>query len=265
VSLANASRVLYAGAELEAPVRASHRASLAGEAHIWIADLDAPEARAAPSVLTSDELARAARFHFERDRRRFVAGRALLRRLLGGYLGSAASEITFVYGARGKPSLGGWAAGSALRFNASHTHGVAMFALARDRELGVDIERQPAPDDGEAVARHFFAPNEIARLARVNAAERPASFLRCWTRKEAYIKARGDGLSLPLDSFDVSLEPDAPAALLETRHDDADVHRWSMIDLSRHVPGHIAALAIAGDRPPAVRIARFRGSQATLV
>ena len=221
-----------------------------GDVQVVIASLDDRNARAgAERVLSADDLARAARFRFARDRDRFVAGRALLRRSLGRYLGRPADELELDYGLRGKPRVGGADAEAGLCFNVSHSGGTALFAYAWERELGVDVERYPAPFDGDDVARHFFAPAEVARLDRLGAAERSAGFLRCWTRKEAYIKARGDGLYLPLDGFEVSLEPAAPAALLVTRGDIDDGKRWSLVDLTAHVTGHVAALAIAGGLP----------------
>jgi 4'-phosphopantetheinyl transferase len=227
-----------------APEQARRRWPLATEAHVYFARLDRPLSRAA-ATLSDDERARAARFHFDRDRRRFAAARALLRSILAGYLQVPADEVAFTYDPNGKPRL----AGGGLSFNVSHSHGAAVFAFTSEREIGVDIERHPAPDDGDAVARHFFAPAEVAMLDSLPAAARPAAFLRCWTRKEAYIKARGDGLSLPLDSFEVSLEPGAGPALLATRPDPEEARRWSLVDLSRHCPGYVAALALEGGDP----------------
>lgn len=246
--MSTAMRVAPAAAAAR-PSRAAVGRSLArGEAQIWFASLDEPFTRmGAERVLSDDERARAARFHFARDRDRFVARRIILRKLLAQYVRRAPEDIRLAYGPRGKPALGGPDDGSRIRFNASHSHGTGVFVVTADREVGVDIERFPAPDDGDDVARHFFAPAEVAALQPLPAAERSAAFLRCWTRKEAYIKSRGDGLSLPLDSFEVSLTRDDPPALLATHHDPADAGRWSLFDLSNHCPGHVAALAIAGD------------------
>jgi 4'-phosphopantetheinyl transferase len=227
-----------------APAQPRRPWPLASEAHVFFAQLDR-RVRDAAAVLSDDEFARASRFHFDRDRRRFVAGRALLRSILGRYLDVAPGEVAFAYGPNGKPRL----AGGGLSFNVSHSHGAALFAFTSERRIGVDIERHPAPDDGDAVARHFFAPAEVATLNSLSGDRRSTAFLRCWTRKEAYIKARGDGLSLALDSFEVSLAPGAEPALLSTRHDPPDAARWSLADLSSHCPGYVAALAIEGGDP----------------
>jgi 4'-phosphopantetheinyl transferase len=226
------------------PALPRRRWPLATDAHVFFARLDDPVADGV-TLLSADERARAARFHFDRDRRRFVNGRALLRSILGRYLDVAPGDVAFSYDPRGKPRL----AGGGPTFNLSHSHGAVVFAFTSEGEIGVDIERHPAPDDGDAVARHFFAPAEVAALDSLPAAERSAAFLRCWTRKEAYIKARGDGLSLPLDSFQVSLEPDAPPALLSTAHDPGEAGRWSLVDLSRQSPGYVVALAFEGSAP----------------
>ncbi|HET8672337.1 MAG TPA: 4'-phosphopantetheinyl transferase superfamily protein [Thermoleophilaceae bacterium] len=227
-----------------APEQPRWRWPLATEAHVYFAPLDRPVFGAA-TTLSDDERARAARFHFDRDRRRFIAGRALLRSLLGNYLETPPHKVAFRYDPNGKPRL----TGGELSFNVSHSHSAAVFAFTSERGIGVDIERHPAPDDGDAVARHFFAAAEVTMLDSLPAAARSAAFLRCWTRKEAYIKARGDGLSLPLDSFEVSLAPGAGPALLATRPDPVEAGRWSLVDLSRHCPGYVAALAFEGGDP----------------
>jgi len=218
---------------------------------VFFASLDRPYENA-EVLLSSDERDRAARFHFVRDRHRFIVGRSLLRDLLGRYLGCDPRAVRFGYGPKGKPSLAGHHVLSRLSFNVSHSHGTAVLAFAFGRAIGVDIERHPAPDDGDAVASHFFSRDEVRALGSLSATERPSAFLRCWTRKEAYIKARGDGLSLPLDSFDVSVAPGARPALLATRHEPLDAARWSLVDLTHQCPGYVAALAIEGDQPTVI-------------
>ena len=198
-----------------------------GEVHVWRLALDQPE-----SVLTEfrrtlepDELDRAGRFHFEKHRRHFVVGRGGLRYVLSRYLDAKPEEFRFAYGAFGKPEL----VGEGVRFNMSHSHGVALFAVTADRELGVDVEHIRADFATEDVARRFFSAVEVDMFNALQKEEQVAAFFRCWTRKEAYIKAIGRGLSEPLDAFDVTLAPREAAALLRATRED--VSRWSMFDI----------------------------------
>lgn len=198
-----------------------------GEVHVWRLALDQPESVLAEfrRTLDADELERAGRFHFEKHRRHFVVGRGGLRYVLSRYLGLKAEQLQFAYGAFGKPAL----VGEALRFNMSHSHGVALVAVAADRELGVDVEHVRADFASDEIARRFFSPVEVEAFNALPQAEQVAAFFRCWTRKEAYIKAIGRGLSEPLDAFDVTLAPDEAAMLL--RASGQDVSRWSLFDL----------------------------------
>ena len=217
------------------------------EVHVWRARLDAPPERVRRlfDVLAPDERERAGRFHFQRDRDRFTVARGLLRGILGGYLNSAPERLRFEYGAQGKPTLAAGHNPGGLRFNVSHSEGVALFAVTRGREVGVDVERVSARVSCEEIAGRFFSPREVAGLRALPAASREAAFFDCWTRKEAYIKACGAGLSLPLDGFDVTLAPGEPAALLENRLDPAEVSRWSLRELHPW-PGFAAAVAVEG-------------------
>jgi len=198
-----------------------------GEVHVWRLALDQPESVLTQfrSTLDAGELERAGRFHFEKHRRHFIAGRGGLRYVLSRYLGVKPEELRFSYGPFGKPSL----VGSEVRFNMSHSHGVALFAVAADRELGVDVEHVRADFATEDIARRFFSPVEVETFNAVPSEEQVAAFFRCWTRKEAYIKAIGRGLSEPLDAFDVTLAPGDAAALL--RAEGREVSRWVMFEL----------------------------------
>ena len=202
-----------------------------GEVHLWLVDLSRGEPRA---FLSGEERERAARFHFERDRGRYSVCRSALRELLAGYLDAAPEEIEFRYGEAGKPEL----AQGSLRFNVSHSHDLALIAVAREWELGVDIERIRTGVEREGIAERFFSPGEAAVLRAMAAEERDEAFFRCWTRKEAYVKARGGGLSIPLDSFDVTL--DRERAELSRA---ADAERWRMMTLDT-APGFAAALVV---------------------
>lgn len=221
-----------------------------GEVHVWRLNLDQPE-----RVLTefrgtfdADELERAGRFHFEEHRRHFVAGRGGLRYVLSRYFGGKPEALRFSYGAFGKPAL----VGAELRFNMSHSHGVALFAVAKDRELGVDVERVRADFATEEIARRFFSPVEVAVFDGLSKDEQVAAFFRCWTRKEAYIKAIGRGLSEPLDAFDVTLAPGDAAELL--RASGEDVARWAMFEIDAG-EGYAGALLVEA---PVSRVRCFR-------
>jgi len=210
-----------------------------GEVHVWRLELDQPE-----SVLTefrqtleADELERASRFRFEKHRRHFVAGRGGLRYVLSRYMDLKAEEFRFSYGAFGKPAL----VGEGLRFNMSHSHDVALFAVAADRELGVDVEHIRADFATEDIARRFFSRVEVATFNGLPQHEQVAAFFRCWSRKEAYIKAIGRGLSEPLDAFDVTLAPHETVALL--RAEGKDVSRWEMFDIDAG-EGYASALLV---------------------
>lgn len=195
-------------------------------------------------LLSPDERARAARYLVEKPRREFVATRSTLRQILGAYLETPPEGITFQYSARGKPLL---VRNSEIGFNVSHSEGLSVLAVAREYGLGVDVEWIRPDVEAAALAERFFSADERMRLLRFSGEELTQAFFRCWTRKEAYIKATGDGLSLALDSFDVSLEPDAASALLGTRPDATEAQRWIVSDL--HLAnGYAAALARSASR-----------------
>jgi 4'-phosphopantetheinyl transferase len=217
------------------------------EVHLWRVDLEAIGAAEArwQKVLSSDESTRASRFHFSRDRQRFVASRAFLRMILAGYLATDPNSLSFSYSKKEKPSLGPAHAGSNVTFNVSHSGGIALFAFARRREIGVDVEHVRGDFDVDAIARRFFSAQEQEQLAAFPDQKKFEAFFRCWTRKEAYIKATGEGLSLPLQQFDVSLAAEDRDALLATRPDHSEAGLWSL----REVPagqGYVAALCVRG-------------------
>ena len=216
-----------------------------GEVHVWRVDLEQPEhvVQQFRSILEDDEIQRADRFHFEKDRRAFAVSRGFLRHVIGRYLQTKPASLRFSYGPYGKPALDGEHQNSSLRFNMSHSRGVALVALAEDKELGVDVEYIRADFASEDIARRFFSPCEVEAFNALPKEQRVAGFFRCWTRKEAYIKAIGRGLSQPLDAFDVTLAPGMPAALL--RADDDDASRWSLSDINVGTD-YAAALVVEG-------------------
>jgi 4'-phosphopantetheinyl transferase len=216
----------------------------ADEVHVWHAHLEEHDPDSLKLLLTEDEIARADRFHFAKDRNHFVVARGLLRKLLGRYVGVSAADLRFAYADKGKPALAK-PQGSLLHFNLAHSHGRAIYAFSIGRELGVDLELKRKGFTGDQIAERFFSPAEVALLATVPVKLKQQAFFDCWTRKEAYIKARGDGLSMPLDEFDVSFAPGAEAALLGNHKEPTEVARWTM----RAIPapdGYAAALVVSG-------------------
>src|SRR5258706_5260926 len=218
-----------------------------GEVHVWRVVLVQPNpvVQELWHTLDQGERGRAERFRFQRDRERFIVAHGLLRTILGGYLGGAAGQLRFCYGAYGKPELAP-ECGAALSFNLSHAHELALYAITRERAVGVDIEHMRPGIADIAIAERFFSPHEVAALQALPDAERGLAFFTCWTRKEAYIKARGEGLSLPLDQFEVSLAPGQPASLLKTYWDPQEASRWSLRELYPGL-GYVAAVAARGD------------------
>jgi 4'-phosphopantetheinyl transferase len=214
----------------------------ANESHLWKIDLRCESTDEMKASLSRDEHHRAARFHFDRDRQRFLLAHASLRMVLGRYLGVAPASLAFSQNEFGKPFLiNPEAAG--FHFNLSHSEDLALVSVTREREVGVDIEFIRPNFATIDVAEHFFSVAEVYTLTGLDPDYRTQGFFNCWTRKEAYIKARGEGLSLALDSFDVSLAPDVPVALLQTRFDPSDVSRWSLHEIFP-APNYAAAIAI---------------------
>jgi 4'-phosphopantetheinyl transferase len=219
----------------------------AKEVHVWRTPLDLTSiiVQRLRQFLSSDELVRAGRFHFERDRKHFIVARGCLRAILSRYLKVHAAEIEFVYGDKGKPYLSGTCADTQpFYFNLAHSAGLAVYALTSICEIGIDLERIRPEFTGDEIANRFFSPGEVSCLNQMSANLRPEAFFNCWTRKEAFIKATGMGLSLPLDEFEVTLAPGQPAQLLRTNWDEAEAFRWSIKSIDAGT-GYIAAVAVA--------------------
>jgi 4'-phosphopantetheinyl transferase len=231
-------------------MRASHTLS-GNEVHVWEGSLDRPPEAVERfrALLSGDELERAARFRFERHRSHYVVGRGLLRALLAGYVGAHPAALRFEYGEFDKPAL----AESDLHFNLAHSGAVVLFALTRAGEVGIDVELEETRPRDERLAERFFSPAEVATLLSLPRPERSRAFLRCWTRKEAFLKARGDGLQLALDTFDVSLAPGQPVAVTRTEWSSSEPTEWSLSDLSDEHAGYIAALAIRTAAPLVIK------------
>ncbi|MBD2522752.1 4'-phosphopantetheinyl transferase HetI [Nostoc sp. FACHB-133] len=211
---------------------------LPDEIHVWRIELDQPELELQnlAATLSSDEMARAERFYFQEHRQRFIAGRGILRAILGRYLGIQALQVQFNYQQRGKPVLADTFANSGLAFNLSHSQGLGLCAVNCIRPIGVDLEYIRPMSDIEALAKRFFLPREYEMLRSLSLNQQQEVFFRYWTCKEAYLKATGDGLS-QLEQVEVSLTATEPAKLQITED-------WSLFEL---VPtnDYVAAVAIA--------------------
>lgn len=215
-----------------------------GESVVWALGfgLEAGEAELAAlsALLAPEEKARAERFYFPRHRRQFIVARGRLRRTLGEQLAVAPERLVFAYGPHGKPELA-WPARTGLDFNLSHAGERALLAWTGAGAIGVDIERLRPVTPG--LAQRFFAAEEAEALAALPVAEQEAAFFRCWTRKEAYLKALGSGLARPLEGFVVSLAPGQPARLLAVRGDPEEARHWRLEHLDP-APGYCAAIAL---------------------
>jgi 4'-phosphopantetheinyl transferase len=200
------------------------------DVHLWLAAVPdcLPQLSRLRDLLTPEERERAARFHFERDRDRYAIARAILRDLLASYLGTA--QFAFATNSHGKPFLE--PPHQSLEFNVSHSGDLVLFGFTRAGEIGVDVERIRPDFATLEIANRFFAPDEAKVLAALSESERTAAFFNCWTRKEAYIKARGVGLSLGLNTFAVTLRPNEPAALVRVDADSDAPKRWTLLDLA---------------------------------
>ena len=216
------------------------------EVHVWRVALDcAPdELPRLSELLAADERERAARFHFEHHRNCFTVGRARRRQLLGRYLGKDPAALEFRYGHAGKPELAGSGKEGCPPFNVSHSDGLALIAIGGPGRLGVDIERIRPRTQPDSFG-NFFAPAEEAALLALPLELRERAFFTCWTRKEAYIKGRGDGLGFGLDRFEVSVSPDAPASLLRVLDHPEEASRWELRSLDA-APDYAGALAVEG-------------------
>ncbi len=236
----------YGDAIAAQPARAAARfAHAAFEVVVFELDVEPEAVRASAALLSDVEQQKADRLVFERDRRRFTVARAKLRKLLAARLDMPPAAVEFRYGARGKPALTGRCAESDLRFNVSHTEDVAVCAFSRGREVGIDIEAVRAIPDAEEIAARFFSRRENEAYLGLDPDDRPLGFFNCWTRKEAFVKALGDGLYYPLDRFDVSLSPGDPARILRVENTRGSDCAWS---LHSFLPGPGLAGAIVVEK-----------------
>ena len=214
----------------------------AGEAHVWKKSLESLDA-SFWDVLSIEEAERAGRFRFPRHRDRFVTSRAVLRLLLGRYLGVDPGEVAFRYSDKGKPSVINNPLD--LRFNVAHSHDLALYAFTRGVEIGVDVEMIREGPAEERIPERFFSPQEMEAIRALPAEQQREAFFRCWTRKEAFLKATGKGITFGLDQFSVSVAPGEPARVIETFYEPEEAASWSIYEVE---PGklYLGALALRG-------------------
>ena len=228
--------------------RPSQNVRLTGDdVHVWRASLSpsVPLVDQMAGLLSDDEHERAGRFHFQVDRRRFIVGRGLLRTLLGTYLEVQPTALRFQYEPQGKPYLAAPEGKEKLSFNLSDSGDLALYAFALNRRIGIDLERLRAVPDLLEIAKRFFALEEFEELCSLPGGLQREGFFRCWTRKEAYLKAIGEGLGVPLDQFVVSLDSRDGARVVRVLGDPEEAARWSLTELAP-AADYVAALAVEG-------------------
>lgn len=250
---------------------ALERRSATPPVHVWAVCLDvAPTVQAQlVRLLSAAESQRAARYHFQLHRKRFIAGRGLLRLLLGRYLNCSPADLDFVYGPSGKPALAPAVVGEPLEFNLAHSEHLALIAVSRGAPLGVDIEKVRSLPEAHDLVRRFFSPREAALFAQLPDPQKEAAFFNLWTRKEAWLKGTGEGIARYLAQVEVAFLSDEPAELLSLPATLARGQHWRLYNL---VPaaGFAAALAVAGPHtlpachqyPPAI-ISPAEGEQSS--
>jgi 4'-phosphopantetheinyl transferase len=221
--------------------------------HIWLAPLDSPPATVVQlqGLLSPDERNKARRFYCERDGHRFVAGRAMLRSILGRYLGRPPRDVRFDYEPHGKPQLQQCYRDRKLHFNVSHSNGMALVGICLDTRIGIDIEFKDRKRASLAIAQNFFAPEEVSALSALNADAQCEAFFRVWTRKEAYVKGRGEGVSLGFDTFAVTVDADQCPTLVRSSHGDDERRRWRFWTIDA---GADYAATLAADGPSERRL-----------
>lgn len=217
------------------------------QVHIWRASIDLDEHQMGNmlAILANDEVERAAHFHFERDKKRFIAARGILRHILAGYLGKSPCDLKFEYSAKAKPALATTSESKDLSFNLSHSNGFALYAVTSHRNIGIDIEH--INDDVLAweIARKFFSKTEISLLKAIDKNEMHELFFQYWTRKEAILKARGDGISFPMEKVEVSSISGSNFSQITLPGDESESMHLYVQDLFPW-PGYAAAIAVEG-------------------
>jgi len=215
------------------------------QVHVWCASLDQPPIRSEELAewLSPDERAHARRLRSEESRSHYINSRGLLRVLIGGYLGMEPSGVQFSIGPHGKPDVGSAGGASLLQFNLSHSEGLVLFAFASRWRVGIDVERIHPISDLDAIIERFFSHREAAQMRALPKERKMDAFFAAWTRKEAYLKAIGDGLTRPLQAVEVSVMPGEPAQLLCVHGNHKETERWRIAEL-RPAADYTAALVV---------------------
>ncbi len=220
------------------------------EVHVWSVDphtvTDSALLAAYQRLLDDEERSRWARFHFERDRHHYLVAHALVRTVLSRYSESPPSAWRFEKNNHGCPRIAG-PEGQTLRFNLSHTKGLVACAVARSRDLGVDVENSERNTETVSVANHFFSPLEVSDMMSLPPEARPGRFFEYWTLKEAYIKAREMGLAIPLDQFGFVLRPNAPVTIWIDPQQSDDAQSWRFFQRRPTSTHYLAVAARGGD------------------
>jgi 4'-phosphopantetheinyl transferase len=215
--------------------------------HVWCVslDVDAKHANSFMQILAEDERTRAQRIRIENSRRYYVAARGFLRMILSAYLKMRPEHLEFQYNQYGKPAILSGSDTTGISFNMSHSHGLALYGIALDRKLGVDIEKIREDMPHVKIAKRFFSIQEYAALLTLPPEQQKNAFFSCWTRKEAYLKARGEGIFSSLSGFSVSFLPGEPVSLLDHQLGIQEISRWSVINIDVG-PDYKAALVVEG-------------------
>ena len=218
-----------------------------GQVHVWRICLNVQDQN--PNkfshILSEDEANKAEKFHFDADRIRYTVMRVTLRIILGNYLKVAPGNLEIAHSHHGKPYLTNTIKNTDLQFNISHASNLGLIAVAIDRHIGVDLEMVQKESSIESIARRFFTPGEAELLLSLPALLQPEAFFTCWTRKEAFVKAQGEGLSIPLDQLEVSFYPNDTPKLLRVGNDPGESSQWSMFHLEPG-EGYVGALVVEG-------------------
>ena len=218
---------------------------IGNEVHVWCATLDiSTESRTKHrNTLSPDEHTRVNGLVFERPLNQFIAARGILRVILGQYLNTSPANIEFEYGPQGKPFIK--SNSTSLQFNVSHSENKAIYAIAQNAEVGIDIEKIHHIDDCLKIAQRFFSPQEVSELNKQPSDELQTAFLTCWTRKESYIKAIGQGISMPLDKFSVSVSLNEPPKLISNELEPDELNKWTFTSIAP-IDGYVGTVACEG-------------------
>jgi 4'-phosphopantetheinyl transferase len=219
------------------------------EVHVWRAYVDPEESflRTMRKTLSEDEIARAEQFYFKKDRDRYVAARGMLRTILSRYLQMPPNQLQFIYNPHGKPALTEIIDSGGMRFNLSHSYEMVLYAITRKREVGVDLEHIKVRPLQEDIAERFFSPEETLWIRTLPQEKQAGAFFACWTAREAYLKARGDGIALHAGSPGISFIPDSKTTRASVIREAGEGGRtWSIWQLEP-APGYAGALVVEGD------------------